>query len=277
MRMRWVALLTLCALSAIGSAVSCARESARERVVEIKNQIQRADYQGRRPELKRLYRELSAFVDDSELASRVRYWRGFALWRRALNGFNESAEPRDLEEDLRLALDEFHKSAAKDPRFVDAKIGALSCLTNLMFLNQSDPAKVEELAAQSRPLLKEIDAQEPDNPRFLWVLGPIRWYSPKAREVGQAQAIEAYQRGLESARKHKTTDADSLDPSWGEPELLMNLAWSNLHKTPPDPTAAEQYARAALEIVPDWRYVRDILIPQIEKAKPSSGGANPGY
>ncbi len=57
------------------------------------------------------------------------------------------------------------------------------------------------------------------------------------------------------------------EPSWGEPELLAGLARANLHRTTPDLNAAEQYARPALELVPYWRYVRDILIPQIQEAK----------
>jgi len=55
--------------------------------------------------------------------------------------------------------------------------------------------------------------------------------------------------------------------TWGEPELLMNLAWSNLNRTTPDLNAAEQYAQAALKLVPYWGYVRDILMPQIRAAQ----------
>jgi hypothetical protein len=59
----------------------------------------------------------------------------------------------------------------------------------------------------------------------------------------------------------------SLDPSWGEPELLMSLAWSKLNETTPELTAAEQNADSALQLVPYWHYVRDILLPQIRKAQ----------
>ena len=53
----------------------------------------------------------------------------------------------------------------------------------------------------------------------------------------------------------------------GEPELLMNLAWSNLNRTTPDLNAAEQDAHAALKLVPNWHYVRDLLMPQIRTAQ----------
>jgi hypothetical protein len=47
----------------------------------------------------------------------------------------------------------------------------------------------------------------------------------------------------------------------------MSLAWSYQHQTKPDLAAAERNARAALNIVPYWHYVRDILLPQILAAR----------
>jgi hypothetical protein len=117
-------------------------KTARGTVIEIVAQIQRSDYEGDRAALERLYGELTSFVDNAELASRVHYWRGFALWRRTINGFNESADPKELQSDLERATSEFRETWTLDPRFVDAKIGAASCLSNLVFLNRQNPQRV---------------------------------------------------------------------------------------------------------------------------------------
>src|SRR5580704_11912159 len=66
--------------------------SARKSAVSIVIKIQRADYEGDRAALNKLYDELVPFADQPEFASRVRYWRGFAKWRRAINGFNETPD-----------------------------------------------------------------------------------------------------------------------------------------------------------------------------------------
>ncbi|MGC1688167.1 MAG: hypothetical protein WA734_21235 [Candidatus Acidiferrales bacterium] len=256
---------------ATGASPTSANEKAaslsRDAIIRIVVQIQRADYEGNRAALKTLYGDLSPIPEDSKLASRVLYWRGFALWRRAFNGFNDNADPNDLGQDLQQALKEFDDASTKDPEFVDAKVGAGSCLSNLMFLNRKDPARIQELVAQATPLFKQAEAQAPDNPRLLWVLGPNRWYAPPERGGGQDKAIATYQKGLESIREHKEDTTDPLEPTWGEPELLMNLAWSNLNRSTPDLNAADQYAQAALKLVPYWHYVRDILMPQIQAAK----------
>jgi hypothetical protein len=54
----------------------------------------------------------------------------------------------------------------------------------------------------------------------------------------------------------------------------MSLAWSNLNRTVPDLNASERNAQAALALVPNWHYVRDILMHQIRDAKAKQSGTN---
>jgi hypothetical protein len=259
-----VALVAVIAATA-GSGVVAASQ-ARDAVVKLVMQVERADYEGDRPALRRLYGELAPFAEDKEIGARVQYWRGFALWRRAINGFNETVDPKESAADVADATEAFRSSFAKDPTFVDAKVGAVACLGLSMWLNMKDPERMQEFGAQASPLLKEAREADPDNPRLLWVLGPILWQSPPERGGGQDKAIAAYDKGLEIIRKQKKP-SDPLEPSWGEPELLMSLAWSYLNKTKPDLDAAERNARAALELVPYWHYTRDILMAKIREAK----------
>jgi predicted enzyme related to lactoylglutathione lyase len=241
-------------------------QGPRETVTAIVAKIQRADYEGDRPALKRLHAELAPFADDRQVGSRALYWRGFALWRRALNGFNEAADRREIGEDLEQAVVDFRSAVTRDPAFVDAKVGAASCLVNHSFLNlKTDPARARDSFAESTAILDEALAAAPENPRLLWVQGANQWYAPAASGGGQGVALATYQKGLELVRRQKGRVADPLEPAWGEAELLMNLAVANLNRTTPDLVAAEQYAQSALALVPYWHYVRDILLPQIRK------------
>jgi tetratricopeptide (TPR) repeat protein len=270
-----VLLVAFCAI-----AVAWPLESARERVIKLIVQIQRADYEGDRVALNRLYQDLTPFADDKKLGAKVRYWRGFAMWRRALNGFNDGAEPAELEQSLKLAVSEFEAALTKDPAFIDAKVSAGSCMGLLMFLygryptlapEFKEPARLREALLKALSYVNEAEAAEPDNPRVLWVLGQVRWTLPPAQGGGQEQAIATNLKGLKAARANKSAARDPLIPTWGEPELLMNLAYDNLARTTPDLAAAEEYAQAALALVPHWHYVRDILIPQIAAAKAKRG------
>jgi hypothetical protein len=245
----------------------------REIVIKIVTQIQKADYEGDRPALQRLYGELTPFTKNKEFASRVFYWRGFALWRKAINGFNDNVDKKDLEQDLQQAAEEFDKSASADPAFVDSKIALGSCFGLLAYsVGKKEAAEQQALVAKSRQALQDAQTAAADNPRLLWVLGPIYWNIPAERGGGQAKAMEAYEKGLEMLRTHKNAANDPLEPSWGEPELLTNLAWSNLNRATPDLNSAERYARSALALVPYWHYVRDILMQQIRDAKAKQNG-----
>ncbi len=236
--------------------------------------IQRADYQGDRAALRRLHQELSAVPEDPATAARQRYWEGFALWRRAINGANERPPPDDLRLDLVAALSDFDRSLAADQHFDDANVGRISCLQFLAFVDRADPARSRESVSRFVALLKEVGPRARDNPRFQWIRGLSDWYTPpgSSSEVIQQhmeKAMATYAHGAELARAQKAMVTDPLDPSWGEPENLMSLAWCSLNKTTPDPQQAEVYARQALALVPDWHYVRDILLPQIQSARAS--------
>jgi hypothetical protein len=242
------------------------RESVRDKVAQVVREIQRADYAGDRTALKKCYDELTPFLENAELASRVRYWRGFDLWRSAINGFNESIDASELEKLFANAVNEFKGALDKDPNFVDAKVGMISCLGYMAFIHRNEPDKMQPLVAQVMSLVDEAKAVAPDNPRLIWVLGPIIRRNPPEKGGGLDGAIANYKRGLEICSKLKP-NSDLLEPSWGKPELMMSAAFGSLSKNPPDTTEAERYARGALEIVPDWHYVRDILLPQILTTK----------
>jgi hypothetical protein len=254
------------AVLAVLAGPAGAAETPRSRAGALVEKIRHADYAGDRAALKQLREELAPFASDPEMGSRVRYWQGFALWRRAFNGFNETPWPSDLEDDLSAAIADFDAALARDARFVDAQVGAISCLSNIGFLHRKDPEFFRTTLERLRPRVDTVREIDADNPRFLWVMGANKWYAPPERGGGQEPAIAMYEKGLAEARR-RPTPPDPLEPSWGEPELLMNLAWANLNKSAPDIEGAERYADSALKLVPYWHYMRDILRVQIRTAK----------
>ena len=262
-------------------ALSAPGDHSREDVAKIVTQIQKADYEGDRTALKRLHEDLAKFADAKGLAAQVEYWRGFALWRRAMNGFNETSDPKEMQADLKQALADFDQAERQRPNFTDAKVGALSCTGMLgVSLAHGNPARfkdpdIQEIIAKLRQLIKEADAIDPQNPRLIWAKGPTVWHTPVEQGGGPEKVIAMYEKGLEVARQRNLTAThDPLEPSWGEPELLMGLAWAKVNGPAPDVDAAERYAQSALKLVPYWHYAKDILLPQIEAAKAKKSSAS---
>ena len=269
-----------------------AGKSPREEVIGIVTQIQRADYEGDRAALKRLYEELAPFGEDKEMGAKVRYWRGFALWRRAINGGNEKVSPQEMEADFKAAASEFENAMTKEPGFIDAKSAAGASLGNLMALyarnpelapELKDPARKQTAIDKALAYMNEAQSAEPENPRVWWVLGPVRWYQSKVRgENGDQSSVasaEISRKGLEAAQRRKSAASDPLTPSWGEPECLMSLAAANFYRPTPNLAEAKKYAQSALQLVPYWHFVKDILIPAIEakekEQQPASADKKP--
>lgn len=249
--------------ASLPAAAADAQASARQALID---QIIAADYAGDRPALDRLYQAIDAHLGDPTAESRMRYWKGFAKWRRAMNGANEDPWPADLVADIDLAVPELRRSGQLDSTFVDARIGEMQCLGLILFFDP-ERAKDAEHLARLKALLIDLKQTAADNPRYVWAWGMAYFNAPADRGGGPDNVIAAYLRALDGVRGGSAEPRTPLDPSWGEAELNVNLAYSYLNKPDPDLALAKQYVEKAIALVPNWHYARDILRGQIEAAQ----------
>jgi hypothetical protein len=227
--------------------------------------IVRADYAGERADLKRLAASIDD-VKDPALAPYRDYWIGFALWRRAINGFNETPTPDDLPADLAAATAAFRRALAAKPGWIEPKIGLAGCGANLIYLAGGDEARRQAVLAEFVPVFREIGEQGKQNPRALWIVGGGQLAAPPPHGGHPDLAAATYRSALEAARAEALArpDAPAWEPTWGGPENLMALAYVYTHTSLKNRTVALAYAEGALAAVPHWHFVRDILLPQAQ-------------
>lgn len=230
--------------------------------------ILRADYEADQTTLHREFDALAAFVQSPGVGAEARYWRGFARWRQAINGWNDGMTPDEINGHTRAAVEEFTAAVAIDAAFADARAAMAICTGQLAFsVKNLEAAELERLKNTSMTEMQRAMKDEPENPRTLWLVGGTYVWTPPEQGGSVDKAIEIYNRGLAAVRKEKAAGRPPLRPVWGEPEILMSLAYANTKKPVPDLDAAARYASEALAIVPYWHYVRDILTKQIADAR----------
>lgn len=238
------------------------------RLAETVAAVLRADYRGDRAELARLAEALRALPAGRTGAFRE-YWTGFAHWRRAYAGFNEVPPAPDLAVDLARCAEHQRAALALDGAFEDARSALAGCLAGQLAPAAGlAPEKRKKLLEEGITVLEKVRARAEGNPRSLWIVGGMEAYGASQRNGdGAARALATYRRGLAAARAEALSAAGRQPwvPAWGTPELLMSLAWAYANGPAPNREVARAYAEAALAMVPDWRYVRDVLVPQIEK------------
>src|SRR5438477_12148043 len=105
---------------------SASPQKVEARLSELVAAVRSADYRGDRAALERLDAELGR-LPDSSLEEYRSYWRGFARWRRAMNGFNETPQPADLQSDAEAALCHFRAALERPPGRIEARLATTGC------------------------------------------------------------------------------------------------------------------------------------------------------
>jgi len=233
-------------------------------------EILRADYRGDRGELVLRARALAS--SPVEPAALARYWAGFAWWRRGMNGFSETPRPEDVGSDFERGAAEEREALRLDPSLDEARAALAGCLVGMAFARPEGEGRTA-LLGESTAILSSLEPRAEGNPRILWMLGG-RLMAPPGQGGDLARAAETFRRGLLAARREALGPARAPAlPGWGAPENLMSLALVHAIGPAADRDVARAYADGALAMVPDWRFVRDVLVPRIE-ALPAAARRN---
>lgn len=266
--MRKSFLLSMVACLILGACLHSVPSPDR-RLVTAKPKLMSADYRGDLEELARLREEVLPLAGDPALGYLAHYWAGFASWRIAINGANQGMKAEDLVANLERAAANFEASVRLKDDFADGYAAAASVngWLGAFEMSRNKSTETPERIKKFWSLLARATELEPDNPRVLWVKAVPLLILPPDKGGNLNGAIELYRRMDEVSPA--ASDAGSPLPDWGKPEALMSLAYAHLQQSELASASAE--AQAALRLQPEWSYVRDVLVPQIEAAQSKTG------
>ena len=236
--------------------------AAERRLAEAKPRLMSADYRADLADLARLRDQVAPLADDPAIGYLAHYWAGFASWRLAMNGANHAMSVGDIKAHLESAAADFEACIRLRDDFADGYAAAASVNGWLTGITRDDKAVMSAHLALANRRLARAKELAPANPRVLWVEGGALYFAPAAYGGSQERGMEAWRRAAEPGAAAPA--ASALAPDWGQPEALMSLAFGHLNQAAPDLASAGNEAHAALRLVPEWSYVRDVLLPQIE-------------
>lgn len=257
--MSWKSFLVLAFFSLFLSPAMARSSRAEHKLAGIKAALMAADYRGDLAALAALRLRARQFSSDPKLGYLADYWSGFASWRIVVNGSWANMPAGEAEAHLTDAVADFESSVRKNSRFADSYAGGAAVHGWLGAYKRSDQAAMnDEIAAYKRLLGRALEL-EPSNPRVLWIEAVPFVVLPPERGGNVDRAIDLYRKMLDVVGP---ADPESPLPDWGRAEALMSMASAYLKKS--DVSTAAEDARAALQLEPEWHYVRDVLIPQID-------------
>ncbi len=255
--------------SCVASAAAARPSRVERELVKMKAAVMSADYQADLAKLTSLRDRAAQLSSDPKLGYLADYWSGFASWRIVVNGVSNKMTPDEAQAHLGRAAADFESSVRKKDDFADAYSAAAGVHGWLAAYKRADQTAMNQEIETYKRLLNRSLEIEPSNPRSLWIQAVPYMVLPPERGGNVDRAIELYRKMIDNAAP---LTPESPLPDWGKVEGMMSLASAYLKKSSPDVNAAEELARAALRLRPDWHYLRDILIPKIEAQRKQAEG-----
>ena len=128
----------------------------------------------------------------------------------------------------------------------------------------ADPRQFAEVAPEVRALRARALASQPDNPRALIMEAGLIFNTPPERGGDRTKGLALWKRAITLFEQETARPvADPLRPDWG---LALSYAWvCDLHLAmrPRQAEEARASARKALELRPDFWYVKDVIAPRL--------------
>jgi tetratricopeptide (TPR) repeat protein len=260
-----VACLLLVSLVACGSTPSMAPTSVSASTLttpttdsllrQTKAQIREATNKGSMESLKKA-RAWAKRATGGEREALAHYYAALADYRM-VNQLPEDNEDR-REQVVEDAISHLKRATEIDSTMADAWALLSGCYGQMMGMN---PMQGMSLGPKSSEAMETAKEHGPDNPRVWIIDGTSDFYTPSMFGGDKEQALKKFKKAARLAEEESTDDP--LMPSWGHAEAH---AWIGLaHMNAERYDQARTAFKTALNINPDYGWVKHVLLPKAKK------------
>ncbi len=196
----------------------------------------------------------------------VHYYIAYADYH--LINFYQKDETRDqMEKFLDDGIQHLKQSIELNENFSESFALLSSLLGRKISLS---PLKAIVLGPRSGTAITKAIQLEPENPRVHFIAGINAYFTPKMFGGGKDKARHSLKKALQLFEKYRSPS--SLYPDWGYADTY---AWLGIFAIDADSlNRAETYFQKALKVNPDFRWVKNHLLPKLREEKQKAGKEN---
>ncbi|NBC86969.1 MAG: tetratricopeptide repeat protein [Bacteroidetes bacterium] len=189
------------------------------------------------------------------------YYAAFA-YTRIVNIVGNKDEEQALDY-LDAAIEHLKKAIEQDAEFADAYALLASAYGRKMGMK---PRLGMFLGPESSKLMKKAKSIEPNNPRTVFIQATSDFFTPETWGGSTEKAVDGFERAIELFEQETVTDP--IEPSWGHSDAHAWLGYAHMKEGRYE--EAESQFERALSINPDYGWVTDVLMPQLNSRKESA-------
>jgi tetratricopeptide (TPR) repeat protein len=222
----------------------------------IKTHIRAATDRGSVDSLKQARAWAKQATGGSEHQALAHYYAALADYR-IVNRLPEDAEDR-REQVLEDAIRHLKRATEINSTMADAWALLAGCYGRMMGMN---PMRSMSLGPKSNEAMEKAKEHDPDNPRVWIIDGMSDFHTPSMFGGDKERALKKFEKAARLAEQASVDDP--LMPSWGHAEAHTWIGIAHME--------VERYERArtafetALDLNPDYKWVKHVLLPRLEK------------
>lgn len=252
-------------LTAIAVPIALAVTSAagpRAMVMEARDLAYDANFRNDQVGLRSAIATLEPLTGDPDVGAYANYYVSWCYWALAAAQYQEKnvagavESGRRAAEHARLGL----KVRGNDPEFQTALVNALIVVAVL------DPPQFQKAAAEIASARRRALELGGDNPRVVMMDAGMIFNNPPEYGGGLERGLARWQEALGLFDAEANAKAvDPIAPRWGHALAYGWLPDMYLRMTPPDRGRARSAAEHALQMRPDFWYVREQVMPRLRE------------
>lgn len=235
----------------------------RARLIEARDLAYDANYRNDQVGLRAAIASLQPLTKAADESAYAHYYLWWTYWSLTTSQM-QAKDMAGALESAKLALEHARAGVASRDKDSELHTALANALISVGILDKEQPFK--QVLAELMTVRAKAVELGPTNPRAVLMDAGVIFNTPANAGGSQERGIARWQEALtlfEAEANAKT--ADPIAPRWGHALAYGWLSGLYLRTTPPQKEQARKAAETALEMRPDFWWVRDQVLPQLRE------------